>query len=101
MIKHIVSWKIKDFAEGNTKVENLKIMKHLLLNLKEKIPVIKDIEVGINSSNTNESNFDIVLISKFGSLQDLNAYQTHPEHVKVADFVGKIRETRACIDFEI
>lgn len=100
MIKHIVSWKIKDFAEGNSKSENLKIMQRLMLNLKEKISVIKDIEVGINSLSTDKSDYDIVLISTFKSLQDLKAYQIHPEHVKVADFVGKIRETRACVDYE-
>ncbi len=73
-------------------------MKESLLSLKNKISVIKSLEVGINSEAADQSNYDIILISVFDSLADLEKYQAHPEHQKVADFVGKVRENRACID---
>ena len=48
MLKHIVVWKLKDFAEGASKDENAHKMKALLEGLKKKIKVIKTLEVGIN-----------------------------------------------------
>jgi len=100
MIKHIICLKLKDFAEGNPKSKNAKLAKEKLLALKEKIGEIKYIEVGINAPEASGDNFEVVLITKFDSFSDLFAYQKHPEHVKVTEFIGKIRETRACVDFE-
>ena len=37
MIKHIVMWKLKDFAEGGSKLENAKKIKDMLEALKDKI----------------------------------------------------------------
>lgn len=100
MIKHIVCWKIRKFAEGKQKDENLKIMEKMLLSLKN-IPVVMYIEVGINSPEAEASNFDIVLITNFNSYSDLHAYQIHPEHKKVSEFVSKIRVSRVCVDYEL
>jgi hypothetical protein len=100
MVKHIICLKLKDFAEGKSKSENAKLAAEKLLALKEKIKEIKYIEVGINDSKAVPDNFDIVLITEFESFDDLNTYQKHPEHVKTADFMKKIRDARACVDFE-
>jgi hypothetical protein len=99
MIRHIVSWKIKDGAEGKTKAENLNLMKEMLLGLKT-LPMLKNIEVGINSPKADQNNFDIVLDTLFENMDDLNAYQLHPDHKAVAAYIGKIRDERACVDFE-
>lgn len=99
MVKHIICLKLKDFAEGNPKSENAKLAKEKLLSLKEKIDVIKYIEVGINDTKASQDNFDIVLITEFDSFEDLNTYQKHPEHVKTSDFIKKIKDVRACVDF--
>lgn len=101
MIKHLVCWKIKEYAEGLEKKEILEKMKIELLSLKSKLPMLKSLEVGINSADADKGNFDIVLETKFNSISDLNDYQVHPEHKKVADFIGKVRESRACVDYEI
>jgi hypothetical protein len=100
MVKHVVSWKIKESAEGRNKAENIEIMKQMLLDLKHKLPMIKHIEVGVNAAQADASNFDIVLITDLASMDDLKAYQIHPEHVKVGEFVAKVRESRACVDYE-
>jgi hypothetical protein len=100
MVKHIVSWKLKDTAEGRDKAANILYMKELLLSLQEKIRYMKSIEVGINSIHADASNSDIILITTHKSFNDLEAYQKHPEHVKVAEIIGKLRESRSCIDFE-
>ena len=31
----------------------------------------------------------------------LHAYQVHPEHVKVAQLIGEMRESRAAVDYEV
>ncbi|MGB3729565.1 MAG: Dabb family protein [Thermodesulfobacteriota bacterium] len=42
----------------------------------------------------------MVLYSEFDDQEGLNAYQNHPEHVKIVDFVGEIRTDRAVVDYE-
>ena len=99
MIKHIVMWKLKEEAEGNTKEANAIKMKELLENLKDKIAELKEIEVGINNNPKNE--YDILLYSEVDTMEDLEKYQTHPEHVKVGVFVKAVVEKRTCVDYEI
>lgn len=100
MIHHVVMWKLKDSAEGNSKAENAQIIKQKLEDLIEVIPQIESIHVGINIEN-QYSNFDLILDSYFNSMDDLMAYQVHPKHNEIADFIGKVREERSCVDYEI
>lgn len=100
MIKHIVMWKFKDFAENSDKKTNIEIAKEKLLALKGKIDAIDFIEIGTNLNNS-ASAYDMVLYSEFKDLQALAEYQNHPEHLKVADFIGKVRDSRAVVDYEI
>jgi hypothetical protein len=99
MIKHIVMWKLKDLAEGKSKIENAKEIKVMLENLKGKIPGVKAIEVGLNIEPSEQA-YDVVLYSEFENIDALNTYQKHPEHLKVAEFVGKVREARTVVDYE-
>lgn len=100
MIKHIVMWKLKDEAEGNSKAENAKIIKDSLENLKGKIKEIIDLEVGIDV-NKSEQAYDVVLYSTFNSLEDLDSYQKNPDHVKVGSFVKKAANSRVVVDYEV
>ncbi|KRU28380.1 stress responsive A/B barrel domain-containing protein [Clostridium sporogenes] len=52
MIKHIVMWKLKEFAEGKSKLENANIIKINLEDLKHRIDEVKLIEVGVNINNS-------------------------------------------------
>jgi hypothetical protein len=67
--------------------------------LQDKIKEIRHIEVGINI-NESEQAYDVVLYSEFNSIEDLNIYQNHQEHLRVAEFVGKVREARVVTDYE-
>ena len=98
MLKHIVMWKLKDHAEGKSKDENAVVMKRMLEALRGKIPEIQFLEVGISVKPTDAA-YDVVLYSEFKDETALSVYQEHPEHVKVADFVAKIREERAVVDY--
>ena len=100
MIKHIVMWKLKEFAEGNEKLENAKIIKAGLEALKNEISEIKFIEVGINI-NEAEKESDVVLVSEFESMEALDIYQNNEKHKEVATFIKKVVEKRVAVDYEV
>lgn len=93
-------FRFKDFAEGADKTENINSLKSKLEALKEIIDEIKFFEVGINFGNSDAA-YDLALCSEFESKEDLYSYQKHPEHLKVADFVKKVCETRVVADYII
>lgn len=100
MIKHLVLFKLANEAEGNSKEKNAQLIKEKLEALKDVIPVIRKIEVQINSPLASQDNYDIVLDSEFDSMEDVKTYALHPEHVKVVEFISKVRTARAAIDYE-
>ena len=100
MIKHIVMWKLKDSAEGNNKLQNALLVKSKLEALKDEIPEIKSIEVGLNVIDSANA-FDVVLYSEFESMNDMDAYKIHPAHIRVGEFVGKVKYDTAVVDYEI
>ena len=95
MIKHIVLWKLAEEAEGRTKVENMKIMKEQLENLVDLIPELISAEVGFN---VNGEEYDAALTCMFESMDDLKTFDSHPEHMKVREFISKVRLSRVAVD---
>ena len=93
MIKHIVMWKFKENEE-----ENMKLFLEGLNKLKGIIPEIKNMETGININPKND--YDAILISEFETMEDLEKYKNHPEHVKVSALCKEIRLDRQEIDYE-
>ncbi|MCF6270609.1 MAG: Dabb family protein [Melioribacteraceae bacterium] len=101
MIKHIVVFKLKDFANGKSKADNAEELKIRLLGLKDKIQEILEIEVGIKSDKAPDTNYDLILTTKFNGFDELDIYRVHPEHRKVVEFIGEITDDRIAIDFDI
>ncbi|QMU56433.1 MAG: Dabb family protein [Candidatus Mycalebacterium zealandia] len=93
MLKHIVMWRLKD-AEKNAPV-----LKKMLEGLAEKIPQIVKIEAGVNF-NPSENSADVVLYSEFENSDALAAYQKHPDHLKVAEFLKEKATDRRVVDYE-
>jgi len=100
MIKHIVMWKLQEFAEGAGRQENALRIKTQLEGLKDKIKAIVLLEVGINTNDSVDS-YDIVLYSAFSTIEDFKIYQNDPEHIKVGDFISKVRLERKVVDYEV
>jgi hypothetical protein len=100
MIKHIVVWKLKESAHGNSKIENARLIKEKLESLNGKIAGMIRLEVGINISDTENSS-DIVLYSEFASKSDLDNYQSHPDHKAVMPFIKEARSERRMVDYEL
>jgi len=100
MIKHIVMWRLKENALGSPKEENAAKMIKMLSDLKGIVPGLVSIEAGRDFSNSDKS-FDVALYSEFKTKEALDAYQIHPEHLKVKDFVSSVVSDRAVVDYEV
>jgi hypothetical protein len=100
VIKHIVLWKLKDSFEGMSKKETAARLKAALENLRGKIKEIQLLEVGIDFNGADTAS-DISLYSEFKTRQDLETYQKHPEHLKVAELVKQITVERRVSDYEV
>ncbi len=100
MLKHIVMWKLHDFAEGMTKPGNALRMKGWLEDLQPEIPDIQNLEVGINLTQSDDA-YDIVLYSEFKDRASLESYQNHPEHVRFKEKIKNISSDKKVVDYEI
>ena len=98
MLKHIVMWKFRETAEGASREENLRKATALIESLRGRIPEILRLEVGIDVSRSEQS-YDLVLCSDFADVHGLRAYQKHPEHVRVVEFLRKVHAGRIVVDY--
>ena len=94
MIRHICMFKLKE----ENKAENLAEMLARTQRSYD-IESMKSMDVVTNDPSTPDSNYDTCLICDFDDVASLNAYQSSPIHVAFGQFVGTIRESRACIDY--
>ena len=99
MIHHIVMFKLSDAPGSEQKERNIAEVKRRLEALPAKIDVIRSLEVGVNLVK-QERAFDIVLVSTFDNLDDLEIYRVHPEHQEFVAYVGQLREKVASVDYE-
>mgnify|MGYP001444868356 FL=1 len=100
MIRHIVLWKLADFAEGNSRRDNAALIRQSLMTLPGVIPEIRSLEVHDNAG-PDAGAFDLVLVSDFDDLAALERYQSHPAHKAVAAFVKAVRTDRAVVDYVV
>lgn len=98
MVKHIVMWKFKDYAEGLSKQDNILKVKSMLEALPKKIDFIREMRVEINV-NPKDGMYDAMLISAFDSIDDVNRYRVHPDHKIISEYVALIRTNRASVDY--
>jgi hypothetical protein len=94
MITHIVFFKLKDRSP-----RSVEKARDVLLGMKGRIPQLRHLEVGIDVLHSERS-YDIALVMKFDTLEDLQAYQAHPVHVEVARYMTSARESAAAVDYE-
>lgn len=99
MIKHIVMWQLKEHAEDADKATNAKKMKALLDACAHIVPGVLKFEVALAQPGY-ECTYDVVLYSEFESMDALDAYQNHPQHVALKPFVSAVRSSRQCMDYE-
>jgi hypothetical protein len=95
MITHIVLFKLKDKS-----TENVRQAHEKLLSMNGRVPMLRHIEVGLDVVHSGRS-FDIALVTRFDSLDDLQAYQEDPYHGgDVAPYMREASEAVAVVDYE-
>ncbi len=94
MITHIVLFKLKDRSSRSAGEA-----RDVLLGMRGKIPQLRYLEVGVDILHSGRS-FDIALITKFDSLEELQAYQAHPVHIEVAKYMTSVRKFAVAVDYE-
>ena len=97
MVKHIVFWRFKVSAAGQTKQQNMEQVKRQLEGLRGLSGVIA-VEVGFDMLNVDAS-CDVALYSAFENQAALDAYQQHPDHVAIKMFLGEVSEERYAVDY--
>ena len=96
-VRHIVSWQYKPgFTDAENKA-NAAAVKQRLEALKSNISGI--LSLTVETKLCPSSSHNIVLNSVFESEDALAAYQVHPAHIEVSNFVGTVMCGRACVDF--
>ena len=94
MVRHIVMWNLIDPSDKEEKAKKAKADLEALQGI---VPGLLRLEVCI--SPLEGSNRDIILESFHEDEAALIAYRDHPEHKRVAAFVGSITRDRSVIDF--
>ncbi|MBI5587215.1 MAG: Dabb family protein [Deltaproteobacteria bacterium] len=94
MITHVVLFRLKDRS-----AESVARAKKVLEGLSGKVPVLRHLETGTDVIRSARS-YDIALIAKFDTIEDLEAYQNHPFHVEVAGYMAGVRESAIAVDYE-
>lgn len=92
-LTHVVLFKLKEPTP-----EIIDRAVNLLRGLEGKIPELRGIEVGIDTLHTQRS-YDIALITRFDDLAGMQAYQTHPEHVAVLEYLRSVLAASVAVDF--
>ena len=99
MIRHVVSWKLAATDDAQRELDAAAIIEGLE-SLPALIPEILDFRVGRNVAPYDD-NWDLTLIADYDSLEGLEAYQVHPEHVRVVAIVKPRVGARSNVDFEV
>ena len=95
MITHIVFFKLKDKSPASIDAAREK-----LLSMDGKIDLLRHLEVGADVIRSERS-YDLALVTKFDSLDALQAYQVHPYHAgEVVPYMKSVSEASAAVDYE-
>ncbi len=96
MIKHIVCFKLKDNSE-----ENCLKTAEILRSMKERVPSLIDIEVGVDFLHSQRS-YDIILQVTLENEQVLDEYQNDEYHCNVVKkHMHSVMESSVAVDYNI
>lgn len=95
MIKHIVCFKLK-----NPSREECEKAKDVLMSMKGNVPLIRDINVGIDFLHSERS-YDLILEVLLDNAEALEEYQNDSHHCSVVKkHMHSVRESSIAVDYE-
>lgn len=94
MLTHVVLFKFKsrDPKVAEEARDKLRVLPAL-------IAAIQGYEVGVNIIPSARA-YDLALVSRFDSVETLKAYQEHPAHVPVLDWLKEHCESIVAVDYQ-
>lgn len=92
MLTHVVCFKFDDLQTAED-------VKARLLAMAERVPSLRAIEAGVDVLRSPRS-YDVALITRFDDLAGLEAYQVHPVHQEVVEFIKPRSRGAVSVDFE-
>ncbi|MFF2481776.1 Dabb family protein [Paenibacillus sp. NPDC058071] len=93
MITNTLLIKLKDES-----IENIEKARSVLLSMEGEIEVLQGLQVEANIRH-ERSSYDIILITRFSTMEDLEAYLIHPFHVEVQKYIAGVIESGASVCF--
>ena len=96
MVKHILFWALKPEKKQDVK-EIVTELNWKFQNMQPQIKGLLKAEVG---ANYNGGEFDFALYTEFVDRVSETAYQGHPEHVKIKEYIKAITVGKVCVDYE-
>lgn len=95
MVTHIVLFKLTDPT-----AEKIAAVRDKLLSMQGRIDLLRHLEAG-NDVIRSERSYDVALLTRFDSLDDLQAYQVHPYHAnEVVPFMKANCSSIVAVDYE-
>lgn len=95
MFTHIVFFRLKDQSAAS-----MTAAKEKLLSMDGRIPQLRGLEVGVDVIRSERS-YDLALVTRFDSLEDMQAYQIHPYHEgEILPYMKGVSASSAAIDYE-
>ena len=94
MITNNLLLKLKDRSS-----ENIAKTRDVLLSMEGRIEYLRSLKVEIDIRHEAMS-YDIILITQFASMEDLNAYLVHPVHIEVSKYIAGMLETGSAVCYE-
>lgn len=92
MVTHIVLFRFASPKDADEAAEQLRSMRG-------KVPSLLELEVGVDFTR-GERSYEVGLITRHSSREDLLAYQADPVHQAVAAFIKARSKGAASVDFE-
>jgi hypothetical protein len=99
VIKHIVMWNVRGDTAGE-KVASIEMVKSKFEEMAPKIAGLSKLEIGFDHSKVDYA-CDMVLYTEFDSQEALDAYASHPEHLRVRDELLGMRIARFQVDYAV
>ncbi|QEL22071.1 Dabb family protein [Bosea sp. F3-2] len=96
-VRHIVMWRLR----GDTPQERIAArakVKSAFEGLRGLIDGLTHVEIGVDVSGVDYA-CDVVLVSEFTDRAALEAYATHPEHLRVRQELADLRIARFQVDY--
>jgi 2-methylisocitrate lyase-like PEP mutase family enzyme len=98
-LKHVAMWRLREQAEEASKRVNAARAKVRLEGLKQQIPEIVDLEVGLNLDRS-AGDYDLVLTVSFGSDEALRDFLENPAYQEVTAFMDRISDDCHAVGYD-